>query len=142
MRIGVLIAVIAAVVGCGASSAGTGATPATDLRISYFADGEVAAADADKSWTLRCGPTGGTLPRRAAACQKLDRMRNPFAPQRKDLQCTQIYGGPERAVITGKHEGKRVWVLLAQRNGCEIARWRKLAFLVGGIAPGSGSSSS
>ncbi|HEY7792597.1 MAG TPA: SSI family serine proteinase inhibitor [Gaiellaceae bacterium] len=141
MRIGVLIAVIAAVVGCGASSAGTGAAPTTELRISFFEDGQVAATGADRSWTLRCAPAGGTLPRRVAACQKLDQMRNPFAPLRKDLQCTQIYGGPERAVITGTYEGRRVWVLLAQRNGCEIARWRKLAFLVGGIAPGASDNS-
>jgi hypothetical protein len=140
MRIGVLIAVIAAVVGCGASSAGTGAA-STDLRISFFEEGRTATAAADReTWTLRCGPASGTLPRRAAACQKLDTMKNPFAPMRKGLQCTQIYGGPEQALITGTHEGKRVWVLLAQRNGCEIARWRKLAFLVGGIGPGSGSS--
>jgi hypothetical protein len=136
MRIGVLIAVIAAVVGCGASSAGT--TPSTDLRISFYSQGR---AEADPvQWTLRCDPSGGTLPKRAAACQKLDTMKNPFLPMRKDLQCTQVYGGPEQAVITGKYEGRPVWVLLARRNGCEIARWRKLAFLVGGIGPGSGSS--
>jgi hypothetical protein len=140
MRIGVLIAVIAAVVVGSASSAGAGSSPSTELRISFFEDGQTVAAGADKSWTLRCDPAGGTLPRRVAACQKLDQMRNPFAPMRKDLQCTQIYGGPERAVITGTYEGKRVWVLLAQRNGCEIARWRKLAFLVGGIGPGSANS--
>jgi Subtilisin inhibitor-like len=137
MRVGVLIAVIAAVVGCGTSSAGTGGA-STDLRISFFAEGRTESVTS--SWTLRCDPAAGSLPRRAAACQKLDTMRNPFAPLRKDLQCTQIYGGPEQAVITGTHEGRRVWVLLAQRNGCEIARWRKLSFLVGGIAPGSGSS--
>jgi len=137
MRIGVLIVVIAAVVGCGSSSAGTLAGP-TSLRIAYFDNGR--GEDATTSWTLRCDPAAGTLPRRAAACQKLDTMKNPFAPPPKDLQCTQIYGGPGQAVITGTYEGKRVWVLLAQRNGCEIARWRKLAFLVGGIGPGSGSS--
>ena len=137
MRIGLLIAVIAAVVGCGASSAGTVAA-STDLRISYYAQGR---AEGDPtSWTLRCQPMGGTLPRRAAACQKLAQMENPFRPPRKDLQCTQIYGRPEQAVIMGTHQGRRVWVALAQRNGCEIARWRKLAFLVGGIGPGSGSS--
>jgi hypothetical protein len=137
MRIGVLIAVIAAVVGCGASSAGTVAA-STELRISYFGDGR---AEGDPTtWTLRCKPAAGTLPRRAAACRKLDQMQNPFQPLRKDLQCTQIYGGPEQAVITGTHEGRRVWVLLAQRNGCEIARWRKLAFLVGGITAGGSSS--
>jgi hypothetical protein len=132
MRIAVLIAVIVAVVGCGASSAGT-STPSTELRISFFPEGR---SEGDRTlWTLRCAPAGGTLPKRVAACQKLDRMKNPFAPLPKDLQCTQIYGGPEQALITGTHNGHRVWVLLAQRNGCEIARWRKLAFLVTGSAP-------
>lgn len=140
MRIPILIAAIVAVVGCGAGSAGT-STPSTDLRITYFDEGRTETARADRTlWTLRCGPVGGTLPRRAVACDKLESMKNPFAPLPKDLQCTQIYGGPEQAVITGTHEGKRIWVLLAQRNGCEIARWRKLAFLVGGISPGAGGS--
>jgi hypothetical protein len=129
MRIAVLVAVIVAVVGCGASSAGT-ATPSTDLRVSFFPDGR--SEGARTLWTLRCEPTGGTLPRRAAACQKLDAMKNPFAPLPKDLQCTDLYGGPEQAVITGSHNGRRVWVVLGQRNGCEIARWKKLAFLMAG----------
>lgn len=134
MRIAVLIAVIVAVVGCGASSAGT-STPSTELRISYFPEGR---SEGDRTlWTLRCTPAGGTLPRPGAACQKLGRMKNPFAPLPKDLQCTDIYGGPEQVVIAGTHKGQKVWVLLAARNGCEIARFRKLAFLVTGMAPGS-----
>ncbi len=88
-------------------------------------------------WTLRCGPTGGTLPKRAAACQKLDTLKNPFAPLPKDLQCTDIYGGDEQALITGTHDGRRVWVMLGRRNGCEIARWRKLAFLLSGASSSS-----
>lgn len=136
MRIGVLIAVIVAVVGCGSSAAGT--TPPTDLRITYYPQGR--DDPGKKTWTLRCDPTAGTLPRRAAACQKLDTMTNPFARLRRDVMCTDIYGGPDQAVITGKYEGRPVWVLLSQRNGCEIARWKKLSFLIGGIAPGSGSS--
>jgi hypothetical protein len=138
MRIGVLIAVIAAVVGCGSSAAGT-AAPSTDLRISYFPQGRDEAGK--KVWTLRCDPTAGTLPRRAAACQKLDAMTNPFARLRRNVMCTDVYGGPAQAVISGTYEGRPVWVLLSQRNGCEISRWKKLSFLIGGIAPGSGSSS-
>lgn len=137
MRIGVLIAVIVAVVGCGASAAST-AAPSADLRISYYPEGRDAAGK--KTWTLRCDPTAGTLPRRAAACQKLDAMTNPFARPRRGVVCTDVYGGPGQAVITGTYEGRPVWVLLSQRNGCEISRWRKLSFLVGGIAPGSDSS--
>jgi hypothetical protein len=132
MRIAVFVAVIVAIVGCGASSAGT-STPSTDLRVSFFPEGR--SAEATRTlWTLRCEPTGGTLPKRAAACQKLDAMKNPFAPLPKDLQCTDIFGGPEQALIAGTHNGRRVWVVLGQRNGCEIARWKKLAFLMAGGA--------
>ncbi len=106
--------------------------------MSYFEEGR---SEGERTlWTLRCDPAAGTLPRRAAACQKLDRMKNPFAPLPKDLQCTEIYGGPEQAVISGTHDGRRVWVLLGRRNGCEIARWNKLAFLVNGTASSSASS--
>ena len=127
MRIAVFFAVFAAVVGCGASSAGTSQS-STELRISFFPEGR---SEGDRTlWTLRCAPTGGTLPKRGAACQKLDRMKNPFAPLPKDLQCTEVYGGPEQTLITGTHNGRKVWVMLGLRNGCEIARWRKLAFLM------------
>lgn len=130
MRVAVLLAVIVAVVGCGASSAGT-STSATDLQISYFPEGR--SAGTPTRWTLRCRPTGGTLPRRTLACQKLEGMTNPFAPLRRDLACTDIYGGPAQAVITGTHKGRRVWIVLGLRNGCEIARWKKLAFLTAGM---------
>ena len=137
MRIGVLIAVIVALVGCGSSAAGTAASSA-DLRITYYPQGR--DGPGKRTWTLGCDPAAGTLPRRAAACQKLDAMTNPFARLRRAVMCTDIYGGPDEAVITGTFEGRPVWVRLSQRNGCEIARWKKLSFLIGGIAPGSGSS--
>ena len=63
-------------------------------------------------------------------------MKAPFAPIRKDLVCTEIYGGPQQAVIAGRYEGRRVWALLAARNGCEIARWKRLGFLVGSGSAG------
>jgi hypothetical protein len=140
MRIAVLIAALVAVVGCGASTAGSW-TPSTELRVSYFPDGRADTAASERTlWTLRCDPMGGNMPKRAAACQKLDTMKNPFAPFRKDLQCTDIYGGPEQALITGTHDGRRVWVVLGQRNGCEIARWKKLAFLLSAAGAGGAGS--
>lgn len=50
--------------------------------------------------------------------------------------CTQQYGGPQRAVITGTLAGKTVRTELSLTDGCEIARWRALAPLLGGT-PGS-----
>jgi hypothetical protein len=87
-------------------------------------------------WTLRCGPTGGTLPARAAACRRLDSLANPFRPVPKNAVCTQIYGGPDVARIFGRYDGRRIWVQLRRRNGCEIARWNRLRPLLpaGGAA--------
>lgn len=136
MRIAILVAAIAAVVGCGASAAQTSAA-STELRVSFFPEGR---SNGDPTlWTLRCAPVGGTLPKPAAACRRLATMRSPFAPLRKDVQCTQIYGGPEQALIVGTYNGKRVWVLLALRNGCEIARAKKLGFLVPGFGTSAGA---
>jgi hypothetical protein len=125
--------------GCGAGQSATTApaqAPETDLQITLWEQGRTQRA-APTRWTLKCDPNAGTLPKRAAACDKLESMSNPFAPPRKGLVCTDQYGGPQQAVIAGRHEGKRVWIALAARNGCEIARWNKLRFLVGGMSTGT-----
>jgi hypothetical protein len=134
MRFAVLTAIIVAAVGCGAGSAGT-VGPSTDLRITVWPQGRDAAANA-RSYTLRCTPDGGTLPRPGAACDKLTSLASrsrPFAPTPKGAMCTEIYGGPQQAQIVGTFRGKRTWVALSARNGCEIARAKKLAFLLPGF---------
>ena len=144
MRVALLIAVLAASVGCGAGQSATGAestttmAPGTSLQISVWAEGR-GSGPADK-WALRCDPVGGTLTRRAAACRQLATMKQPFAPLRDDLVCTDQYGGPQEALISGTHRGSRIWVFLTLRNGCEISRAQRLGFLVPGMAPGSSGS--
>jgi hypothetical protein len=44
--------------------------------------------------------------------------------------CTQIYGGPERARITGAIGARHVDRSFARRNGCEIADWERVRPLV------------
>ncbi|MBA3245836.1 MAG: hypothetical protein H0T61_11780 [Actinobacteria bacterium] len=105
-----------------------------ELRVTYWPEGR--ERDTVSRWTLRCSPAGGTLPRAAAACTRLDRMRAPFAPLRKDLACTEIYGGPQEAVVAGTYEGRRIWIKLTRRNGCEIARFERLRFLVPNFSSG------
>src|SRR5688572_6928648 len=104
MRIAALIALLV-VVGCGAgaSAPAAGTSGGTDLKISYW--GEGATAEPGKKWTLRCNPAAGTLPRAAAACRQLGTMRSPFAPIPKDVMCTEQYGGPQVAVISGTFRG-------------------------------------
>lgn len=125
MRVVVLLAVFLVMLGCGAGAA-TAAT--TELKISYWAEGP--AAGNVKRWTLRCGPVGGTLPRSGTACQKLSTMANPFAPVPPDAMCTQQYGGPQEALVQGTYRGRRVWTRLTLRDGCQIARFKRLSFLV------------
>jgi len=137
MRIAVLLAALVAAVGCGAASSETGAAPSTDLTVTVWPEGRTEGDS--RRFTLRCGPSAGTMPRRAAACDRLADMASPFAPVRKDIACTQIYGGPQQAVIAGTFRDHRIWTLVKATDGCQIARAKRLAFLLPGFA-WSGSS--
>ena len=79
------------------------------------------------TWTLTCDPAGGTHPTPEAACQALDEAADPFAPVPDDMVCTDIYGGPETATISGTWDGESVAATYQRTNGCEIARWEALA---------------
>ena len=128
----VLIAVVIAAVGCGASQGTAGSTPDTELTISFWPHGR--GTEPPERWTLRCDPAGGTMPRAAAVCRQLYAMTKPFARRAKNLVCTDQYGGPQQAVIAGTLRGDRIWVLIGMRNGCEISRAKRLAFLVPGFS--------
>ncbi len=109
-----------------ACAQGATTPPRTQLTITVWPAGEGAAS---KSWTLRCGPVGGTLPRRAAACTALARLDSPFRPVPEGSVCTQIYGGPEEALVRGRHRGRSVYARFNRGDGCNIARWNRVAFL-------------
>ena len=108
------------------AASGVVSAPTTDLKITVWSQGKGGTA---KRWTLRCNPAGGTLPRAGRACTALARLENPFAPVPPDAVCTQIYGGPEEALVTGRHRGRSVWARFARTDGCHIARWNRVAFL-------------
>jgi hypothetical protein len=134
-----LVAIMTAAVGCGAGQTAANAPaqePDTSLTITLWENGREEKG-APTRWTLRCDPDSGSLPKRAAACDRLAKMSRPFAVPNKNLACIDLYGGPQQAIIAGEHEGKRVWISLAARNGCEIDRWNKLKFLLGGMGAGS-----
>jgi hypothetical protein len=82
----------------------------------------------DAVWTLRCAPAGGTLRFPARACRKLA-AGGPalFAPLPPKLVCTEIYGGPQRARVTGLLAGKRIWATFSRSNGCHISRWAQVS---------------
>jgi hypothetical protein len=104
-----------------------GGSPSAELTVTVWPDGRSHGA---QTWTLRCDPVGGTLPRRTAACRRLSAFpTNPLASTPPATVCTQIYGGPQEALVRGMFRGRRVWTRFARRNGCEIARWHRVAFL-------------
>ncbi len=123
-RIAILVLATAAL-GTGASVL-AGTPPGTSLRVTYWEDGS--NPDASVTWTLRCNPPRGSLPRRTVACRRLA-AGGPklFAPLPPDIVCTEIYGGPQRARVVGTVAGKRIWATFQRTNGCEIDRWNRVS---------------
>jgi hypothetical protein len=101
-------------------------TASASLHVTVWPHGRDAAA---RSWTLECAPAAGTLPRRATACTRLSRMSRPFAPTRRNVACSDIYGGPQVALVTGSFEGRTIHATFNRTNGCQVARWDRVRFL-------------
>jgi hypothetical protein len=128
-------------VGCG-SAASAPAAPAggvISLKISYWPAGndETTTTDKPRRWTLRCHPAGGSHPNAVDACRKLKVLKQPFKPLRDDLQCTQQYGGPQEGTLSGTYLGRRVSASFSLVDGCQIARFKRVAFLFPGFSAGA-----
>lgn len=106
----------------------------TSLQITVWPDGQ--GHPGKHVYTLRCAPAGGTLPRSSAACTRLMRLTRPFAPPPRNTACTQIYGGPQEAFVTGRFRGKLVRAGFSRKDGCQIARWNRIGFLFPGSTNG------
>jgi Subtilisin inhibitor-like len=125
-RQALLVAAVMAGALVATASALAGATAETSLRITYWDDS--AKPSASVIWTLRCNPARGTLARPVVACKRLaDGGPKLFAPLRKDVACTQIYGGPQQARIVGTVAGTRIWATFTRSDGCQIARWSRIS---------------
>ncbi|MGI8691683.1 MAG: SSI family serine proteinase inhibitor [Geodermatophilaceae bacterium] len=84
------------------------------------------------TYALSCEPVGGDHPDPAAACAGLAAAgTDVFAPTNPDLACTEIYGGPQTATVTGRVGGTQVTSTFSRENGCEIARWDAIAPVLG-----------
>jgi hypothetical protein len=109
------------------ASAGASPPTRTDLHITFWPHGRDMVGI--KSWTLRCRPVGGTLPRAAAACRHLTTLHDPFAPVTPGVACSHIYGGPQLALVTGSFHDSRVWTYFRRTDSCQTERWNRVAFL-------------
>jgi hypothetical protein len=115
----------------------TGPVGGTLLQVTV----DAADGTAPHVWTLSCDPAGGTHPQAAAACAQLAAAPgDPFAPTPKGMMCSMIFGGDQKATVTGTYRGRPVDTTFARTNGCEVARWQLVSQLLvvkgGAAAPG------
>jgi hypothetical protein len=124
------IAVLAAL--CGAAEArpevpepGRGAAAAARVSLTVtYSNG----AGGRRVAHLRCGrrarADGYLHPVRVRACRHARRNAAFLAARAPgDRQCTQIYGGPQTALVKGTIGSRRVSRRFTRRDGCEIADW-------------------
>lgn len=79
---------------------------------------------------------GSTLPEPGAALSAVERFgEDIFFPKPGPPKlCTQQYGGPQVALVTGTFHGRPVRSIFTLTDGCEIARWNAMGPLLGGTA--------
>jgi hypothetical protein len=120
-----LLLLLLASTACGGSSSGSSAS--AKLSVTVWPQGK---SGRGINYRLACPQGTGTLPAAHSACSKL-RRRNikAFAPIPAGTACTELYGGPRAARVTGHFAGKSIKANFDRTNGCEIARWSRLAFL-------------
>jgi Subtilisin inhibitor-like len=102
--------------------------PTTALRVTVWPKG-VQATERPRSWTLRCGPAGGSLPKPQRACRALGGLDAPFAPVPRGALCGALYGGPAVALVRGTFRGTRIWTRFKRDNLCQSNRWDRVRFL-------------
>ncbi len=72
-------------------------------------------------------------PDATAACEAIK--DNPAilspAPSAQAQPCTQQYGGPQQATVTGVVDGRSVNATFSLRDGCEIAAWNAAKAVLG-----------
>ena len=112
-------------------------------RCPYWPQGD-GNGRADAGGRSAASPPGARFRQRAAACRRLAAMKNPFAPLPEDVICTDALrraaaGADRRHATSGRAD---LDAHARRRNGCEIARWNRLGFLVGGGSAGGGAEAS
>ena len=131
MRIAAAALAALALAGCGAEGETAGGTdaepaePATSLEVTVWPDGRDNGPE--EVTTLECDPPGGDHPAAEEACSVLAGNPDLLEPVPDDVMCTQQFGGPEQAAVRGIFQGEEVDMRYSRANGCEIARWERLA---------------
>lgn len=142
-----LLSLLLALAACGdppadqPSDGGTGALPPPGEQPAATAlDVTIDNGETQSSFRVVCddaprfeGDAGARDPK--AACDAVaaakGRLLTLSDPDREPELCTEIYGGPDKAAITGTVDGDPVDVEVARNNGCGISDWDSLEPLLG-----------
>jgi hypothetical protein len=129
--------VLAAVAALGACGSGDGSEPsgaapaASHLRIEVRAnpDAETEVATLDCPAEPR---SSGFITDAQRACRVVEDNRDLLLHGPPDnIMCTQQYGGPQKATISGTVDGKPVRLAVSREDGCAIATWDALEPILG-----------
>jgi hypothetical protein len=128
------------VVACGSSGGGSGSGSddslasgggTTRAENDLVVEVDLGDGSPQQRWTLTCvGSVSGDHPQAEEACEHLKSLDEPFAPLPDDQICTQVYGGPQTAHVTGVWGGDPVDLRLSRTDGCRISQWDALVPLV------------
>ena len=117
MRLFAVLALVLPLAACGggASSSGSG----TELEVTVWPSGRDGASTSHK---IKCPGD--------ERCDRLHALpARVFEPVPAGIGCTQIYGGPDVAEMHGTIDGRKVDATFKRTDGCETARWNRVAFL-------------
>lgn len=120
---------------CSGSGADDALSPAPAPTSRLVVEQDPGDGSPAQRWTLVCAPGGGASgdhPDGEAACEHLLAADEPFAPLPDDRICTEIYGGPQTARVTGTWRGEQVDLRLSREDGCAISQWDALGPLLPG----------
>ena len=120
LTLAALIALALALAGCGGGDDAPAAASegVTRLTVTEYDEERVV-----RTTELACG-AGDVV------CAEVVALLPRLRPE-PDEVCSQIYGGPERIVVTGTVDGDPVRAEVTRANGCEIARYDLLAEALG-----------
>jgi hypothetical protein len=121
---------LALVSACGGDDSGAfspGPQRGADLTVTVRPSGPQGRVRTRRIRCERLGP-----PARRPECRRLgDLTVRRLAPVPVGAACTQIYGGPAVARVTGTLGGESVDARFSREDGCQIARWDRNRDLLG-----------
>lgn len=99
------------------------ATSTSNLTVVYHS-----TSGSQATFKVVCLPrsNSGTHPNKKAICAAIAKQGiRLFAPVPANMMCSQIYGGPQAATITGTVNGRRINSTFSRTDGCQVARWNR-----------------